>query len=147
MARGDSKASAAYNQNAYNGAYNHSTDTIAWSLVSNTYASIDVNAASLALADLTIIASAGNYVAGTAWAGKTWAKSGATSTLDGDNITVAADAANPVTACCIAFYNDTSATDDVICVVDITTDGTTPVDLTNGFTDTIAGLIQVTANA
>lgn len=150
MARGDSKGSASYLLNSLNGDYDLATDTVAWSLVSDTYASIDVNAAgTLSMSALTVIASAGNYVAGTPLGSKTFSRSGAVITLDGADISVAADASNPTTAKCLVFYNDTSATDDIICVVDITDDGTTAPSLVNGFDDTFAatGLLQVTANA
>jgi hypothetical protein len=150
MARGDAKTAPSYILNSLNGDYNLTTDTIAWSLVTDQYSSINVNAAgTLTMSDLTVVASAGNYTAGTALASKSLSRSGATITIDGDDISVAADAANPITARCLAFYNDTSSNDDVLCVVDITSDGSTAVDLTNGFTDTLnaLGLIQVTVNA
>lgn len=150
MARGDAKTSASYLLNSLNGNYDLASDTVAWSLVSNPYASIDVNAAgTLSMATLTVVASAGAYTAGTALGSKTFSRSGAVITLDGADITIAPNAANPTTATCLVFYNDTSATDDVICVVDLTDDGTTAPSLVNGLTDTLSasGLLSVTANA
>lgn len=150
MARGDAKASASYLLNSLNGDYDLENDTVAWSLVTDEYGSVDVNAAgTLSMGDLTVVASAGNYTAATAVGSKTFGRSGAVITLDGADISVAADAANPTTAKCIVFFNDTSATDDVICVVDLTDDGSTAPSLVNGFDDTFAatGLLRVTANA
>lgn len=149
MARGDGKKASAYEYNKGLGAYNHNSDTIAWAIVTDTYASIDANAATLNMSNLTVVASAGAYTSGTSIANKTWTQSGARSVLDGDDISIAANASNPITGRCMAFYNDTSATDDVIGVTDLTTDGTTAVDLTSGLTVTLAatGLADVEVNA
>jgi len=149
MARGDSKRASAYEYNKGLGSYNNSTDVFSWSFVSDTYASIDVNAASLSMSDVTLVASGGNYTAGTTLANTTWAQSGDTSTLDADDFSFAADGANPTTVRCLVIYNNTSASDDILKVVDITTDGTTQVDTTQGFTYTVnaSGVVQVQVNA
>ena len=148
MARGDSKRASAYEYNKGLGAYNNSTDVFKWALVTDTYASIDANAATLNMSGVTKVASAGNYVADTTLANTSWAQSGATSTLDGDDFSFAADGANPTTARCLVIYNDTSAADDIVKVVDLTTDGSTPVDTTQGLTYTVnaSGLVAVTVN-
>jgi hypothetical protein len=148
MARGDSKRASAYEYNKGLGAYNNSTDVFKWSLVTNTYASITENAATLNLSNVTVIASAGNYVAGTTIANTTWTQLTDTSTLDGDDFSFAADGANPITVKCLVIYNDTSAADDIVKVVDITTDGTTDVDTTQGFTYTVnaSGIVETQVN-
>ena len=150
MARGDSKViSVNVGKNTVDGDYNGSTDTFSWVLVTNTYASIDANAASLALADLTAVAAGGNYAGKTALTGVTVTQSGAVATVDYDDITFASNGSNPTTATCLVIVNDTSVADDVIKVTDLTTDGTTPVDLTQGFTFTVnaSGSFTYTANA
>ena len=86
------------------------------------------------MSSLTVVASAGNYVAGTNLASVTWTQAGDTSTLDCADFSFTADPANPITGRCVVIYNNTSTSDDVFCVVDITTDGTTPVDTTQGLT-------------
>lgn len=127
-----SKYPVAYELNAHKGKYNITTDVVKWAIVTNTYASIDANAATLDISDFTVVASAGNYVAGTTLANSGISATGANISIDGDNFNIAADPANPVNGCCIIYYNETAADDDIICVADITTDGTTPRDLTTG---------------
>lgn len=146
MAIGDAKAATAFVKKAFEGDYDLPTDTISWSFVTNPFASIDANAATLDMGDLTVVASSGNYTAGTALTGVTWTQAGNVATLDSDDISVAADAANPASVTCLAIYDNTSATDDVLVVVDLTNDGTTPQTTVNGFTDTIAGILTATVN-
>ena len=149
MARGDSKASVAFIEGALSGDYNLTSDTISWSLVTNTYASIDVTAATLNMSDVTVVASAGNYTSATTLASTALSKTGSNVKFDGADFSVAADPANPVTSKCIVYYDNTSASDDIICVTDLTTDGTTAVDLTTGINVTLNanGLLYGTLNA
>ena len=137
MAQGDSKKASAYEYNKGLGAYNNSTDVFKWSFVTDTYASIDANATALAIANVTVVSTAGNYTAGTTVASTTWTQSTDTTKLDGADFSFAANASNPITAKCLVIYNDTSTTDHIVTVVDLTTDGTTAVDTTQGFTYTI----------
>ena len=148
MARGDSKRASAYEYNKGLGAYNNSTDVFKWSLVTDTYASINANATALAIADVTVVASAGNYVSATTVASTTWAQLTDTSTLDGADFSFAADGANPITGKCLVLYNDTSTTDHIVTIVDITTDGTTAADTTQGLTYTVnaAGICNSQVN-
>lgn len=148
MARGDSKRASAYEYNKGLGAYNNSTDVFKWSFVTDNYSAIDVDAATLNMSSVTVVASAGNYVAGTTIANTTWTQTTDTSTLDGDDFSFAADGSNPTTVRCLVIYNDTSAADDIVKVVDITTDGTTQVDTTQGFTYTVnaSGIVETQVN-
>ncbi|MGB3724304.1 MAG: hypothetical protein WA981_00920 [Glaciecola sp.] len=147
MAQGDSKVCAEYDFQAYNGRYNHSSDTFAYLLVTDAYGDIDANTA-LNAASFTAATIGGNYAGKTALTSVTWARSAAVSTLDAANISIAADAGNPTDAKCLVVLNDTSAADDCYEVFDLTTDGTTAVDLTNGFTFNFnaAGATTVTTN-
>ena len=148
MARGDSKKFAAYEHNKGDGDYDNSADVFAFSFITELFALVDANAASAGLGDFTEVASGGNYTAGTTIANTTWVQSGDTSTLDGDAITFAADPANPTTATCMLIFNQTSAGDAAFVVVDLTTDGFTPEDTTQGFTANIPnGIATVQVNA
>lgn len=148
MARGDSKRASAYEYNKGLGSYNNSTDVFKWSLITDTFASVNANATALAMADVTEVATAGNYTAGTTIASTTWTQSTDTSTLDGADFSFAADPSNPITGKCVAIYNDTSTTDHIVAIVDITTDGTTAADTTQGFTYTInaSGIVNSQVN-
>jgi hypothetical protein len=48
-----------------------------------------------------------------------------------DIATIAKNASNPATVKCAIIYNDTSASDDLVQVFDLTADGTTAIDLVN----------------
>ncbi len=148
MARGDSKKVSEYDLKSGDGAYNNSSDTFAYLLVTNTYASIDANTA-LNAASFTGATVGGNYAGKTALTGVTWTRSANVSTLDFNDISIAANAGNPTDAKCLVILNDTSAADDAFKIVDLTTDGTTAVDLTAGdFTYTVnaSGSATVTTN-
>lgn len=148
MAQGDSKLVAEYDYQSGLGTYNNSTDTFAWLLVTNTYASLDANTV-LNAASVTGATVGGNYAGKTALSSVTWARSSAVTTLDAANVTFAANASNPTDACCMVIMNDTATNDPLLKIIDLTTDGSTPVDLTQGFTITFnaSGLYTVTANA
>lgn len=64
----------------------------------------------------------------------TWSESAGTVTFDVDNVTVAVNASNPTTAKVCIIYNDTDTNKRAIGFMDLTTDGTSAVDLTNGAT-------------
>ena len=147
MARGDSKKVSEYDLKSGDGAYNNSADTFSWLLVTDTFASIDANTA-LNAASFTAATIGGNYAGKTALTTVTWTRAANVSTLDYDDVTFAADGANPVDAKCLVILNDTSAADDAFKIVDLTTDGTTAVDLTQGFTMTInaSGSGTITTN-
>lgn len=148
MARGDSKAFGAYGYKLGTQSYNNSTDTFSYVFVTDTYASIDTTAVDPNLASYTQVPASGNYTGVTNLAGVTWVQAGEVSTLDYNDITIASDGANPTTVRCMLIINDTSAGDDAVRVVDITTDGTTPVDLTQGYTHTVnaSGALQIDVN-
>lgn len=132
MAQGDTKICAEYDFQAYNGRYNHSTDTFAYLLVTNAYGDINANTA-LNAASFTPATVGGNYVGKTALTNVTWARNGSASTFDADNISIASAAGNPTDAKCLVVLNDTSSADDCYQIFDLTTDGATAVDLRNGF--------------
>jgi hypothetical protein len=150
MARGDSKViSVNVGRNVLEGDYNLTTNTLNYVLVTDTFASIDANAASLGLSNLTQVTAGGSYTGPTALSNVTVTQSNAVTTIDYDDITLASNASNPNTARCLVIYNDSAAGDDVFKVTDLTTDGSTAVDLTQGLTFNInaSGSITYTANA
>lgn len=149
MAQGDSKKFSEYDFKSGTGDYNNSTDTFSWILITDTYASIDADATDPVIGDFTAATVGGNYAGKTALTGTVWSRTGDTSKLVYEQITFAADASNPTDAKCLLMINDTSATDDCLRVTDLTTDGTTAVDLTQGFTVTMnaAGAVTVQTNA
>lgn len=149
MAQGDAKKFSEYDYKSGNGAYNNSSDTFAWVLITDAYGDIDADMATPNLAAFTAATVGGNYAGKTALSSVTWTRSGAISTLDYADITFAANASNPTDAKCLLVINDTSAADDGLRVTDLTTDGTTAVDLTQGFTLTVdaSGAVTVETNA
>ena len=148
MAQGTSKKFSDYDLKSGKAAYNNSTDTFSWILITDTFASIDADAVNPVIGGFTAATIGGNYTGKTALTGSTWTRTAAVSTLDYDDITFAANASNPIDARCLLVINDTSATDDALRVTDLTTDGTTAVDLTQGFTLTVnaSGAVTVTTN-
>lgn len=149
MARGDSKKFAEYDFKSGQGAYNNSTDTFSWILITDSYSSVDANSANPAIGSFTAATVGGNYAGKTALTGASWVRASAVSTMDFADVTFAANAGNPTDARCLLIINDTSATDDAFQVYDLTTDGTTAVDLTQGFTFNFnaSGAVTVTTNA
>ena len=147
MARGDSKRFSEYDLESGNGTYNNSTDVFKWVIISNSYTATDADMLAPQLSAFTQVPSAGLYVANTTIANTTWTRTGAISTLDGDDYSFAADGSNPTTGKAILIYNDTSPNKDGLEIIDLTTDGgTTPADTTQGLTYTVAagGISKVT---
>lgn len=64
----------------------------------------------------------------------TWAETSGTVTFDVADVSINPHASNPTTAKTVAFYNSTDANKRVIAFMDLTANGTTAVDLTNGAT-------------
>ena len=134
MALSDSKKASSYDFGKGQKEYNNSTDVFKWVFITETYASIDANAATAQIANYTKVASSGNYVQDTTLANTTWAKSGAVGTLSADSFNFAADPANPNPVNTLAIYNDTSTNKDIVCFVDLAAG-----DTTLGFNYTVSG--------
>jgi len=64
----------------------------------------------------------------------TWSETSGTVTFNCDDVSVAVNASNPITAKTAIIYNDTDTNKRAIGFMDLTADGTTAVDLTNGAT-------------
>ena len=132
MAAGDSKLAQEYPLQAGNGAYNNSTDVFRIFFCSNTYSAVDATQVAFNLSKVTQVGGGNFPISGIVLTGVTWTRSGAVSTLDYDNlVTIAKDPANPTTIRTAVIVNDTSTSDDIYKVVDLTADGTTAIDVVN----------------
>lgn len=132
MAAGDSKLSNVYINNMGDGEYDLSADTFKLYFCSDTYASIDEDAATLDLSDVTQVGGGNFPIAGVTLTSVTWTRSGAVSTFDyADLTTIDKNASNPTTIKTAVIVNDTSASDDIYKIVDLTSDGSTAIDVVN----------------
>lgn len=132
MAAGDSKLAHEYPLRAGDGEYENSTDTFKIYFCSDTYASIDENASPLNLSGVTQVGGGNFPIGGVTLTSVTWTRSGAVSTLDyADLTTIAKNASNPAAIRTAVIVNDTSTSDDIYKVVDLTSDGTTAIDVVN----------------
>ncbi len=132
MAAGDSKLAQEYPLQAGKGVYNNSTDTFRIFFCSDTYASIDATQTPFNLSDVTQVGGGNFPIAGIVLTSVTWTRSGAVSTLDyADLTTITKNASNPTTIRTAVIVNDTSASDDIYKVVDLTADGSTAIDVVN----------------
>lgn len=135
MAAGDSKLAQEYPLKAGNGAYNNSSDTFRIFFCSDTFAAIDATQTPFNLSDVTQVGGGNFPIAGVVLGSVTWTRSGAVSTLDyADLTTIAKNASNPTTIRTAVIVNDTSTSDDIYKVVDLTANGSTAIDVvTNDF--------------
>ena len=132
MAQGDSKLAQEYPLQAGKGAYNNSTDTFRIFFCSDTYASIDATQTPFNLSDVTQVGGGNFPIAGIILTSVTWTRSGAISKLDyADLATIAKNASNPTSIRTAVIVNDTSTSDDIYKVVDLTADGSTAIDVVN----------------
>lgn len=135
MAAGDSKLADEYPLQAGKGEYNNSTDTFKIYFCSDTYAAIDETQTPFNLSDVTQVGGGNFPIGGVTLTSVTWTRTGAVSTLDYANLaTISKNASNPATIRTAVIVNDTSTSDDIYKVIDLTSDGTTAIDVvTNDF--------------
>ena len=132
MAAGDSKLAQEYPLQAGKGAYNNSTDTFRIFFCSDTFAAIDATQTPFNLSDVTQVGGGNFPIAGIVLSSVTWTRAGAVSKLDyADLVTIAKNASNPATIRTAVIVNDTSTSDDIYKAVDLTADGSTPIDVIN----------------
>lgn len=130
MAAGDSKLSQEYPLQAGKGVYNNSTDTFRIFFCSDTFAAIDATQTPFNLSDVTQVGGGNFPIAGIVLTSVTWTRSGAVSKLDyADLATIIKNASNPATIRTAVIVNDTSTSDDIYKVVDLTSDGSTAIDV------------------
>lgn len=154
MAIGDVKISVNFARKSLDGDYSPAS-TYKYVLTSATFASINANTVT-GISGLTgVLASAGSYVNGTTITGVTLTAAANVVTFDSHNIDIGASPSNPTTARTLVMYSDSPvngsqiAATDVIAVFDLTTDGSTAINLENGMTLNMnaAGIYSVTVNA
>ena len=132
MAAGDSKLAQEYPLQAGNGAYNNSSDVFRIFFCSDTFAAIDATQTPFNLSDVTQVGGGNFSISGTLLTSVTWTRSGAVSTLDyADLATIVKNASNPATIRTAVIVNDTSTSDDIYKIVDLTSDGSTAIDVIN----------------
>lgn len=129
MARGDQFAAVSVSEQTGKTVHDYENDTFAVALCSNTAA---------AAANFTNI-SQFTKVTGGSYADQpnnpTWTRAGDVSTLQAANVGFAQDAAGPEDIRTAVLFNTQAGVvgnDDVVTVVDLTTDGTTPISLRTG---------------
>ena len=130
MAAGDSKIFNEYVLKERRGDYAVGN---AWRLafVSNTFASISDDLANPNLASVTVT-SGGNVASSYLLASVAYTRATVTIKFDGDDIgQILKDGSNPADLKCAVIYNDTSTNDDLVQIFDMTSDGSTSLDLIN----------------
>lgn len=132
MAAGDSKLAQEYPLQAGTGAYNNTSDTFRIFFCSDTFAAIDATQTPFNLSDVTQVGGGNFPIAGIVLSSVTWTRSGAVSKLDyADLATIVKNASNPATIRTAVIVNDTSTSDDIYKAVDLTSDGSTAIDVIN----------------
>tara|TARA_R110002072_G_scaffold297148_1_gene469652 strand:+ start:296 stop:739 length:444 start_codon:yes stop_codon:yes gene_type:complete len=111
------------------------TDSYALAFISDAIGIVDFDATDPVLADLTVT-SGGNVATSYALASPTFSRVGGAVKFDVTDIAkILKDAGNPTDIRCCVVYNETSVGNDLVQVHDLTTDGTTPIDIvTQDFT-------------
>ena len=148
MAAGDAKIYRDFVLKNNEGAYTEA-DTWTLAFVSDTYASLNVDATNPQLSGVTVV-SGGNVAAAYNLASFAITRATTTITFDAADIgTISKNASNPATARCAVIYNNTSVNDDLVMAFDLTTDGSTALDLVNNdltFSFGASGLMTATVS-
>lgn len=121
-------------------------DTYSLVFLSDTYASVDVDATNPALASYT--ETTGGTITKTVLSNFTITRVTTSIKFDADDpSSFLKNASNPADVRTILLINDTSVSDDAAQVFDATTDGTTPLDLINNdltFNFGVGGIMTIT---
>lgn len=130
MAAGDSKIFNEYVLKERQGDYSEG-DNWRLSFISNTYASISADLATPTISSVTVT-SGGNVAASYLLASVAYTRSTNVIKFDATDIgQILKNGSNPADLKCAVIYNDTSAADDLVQIFDMTSDGTTSLDLIN----------------
>jgi hypothetical protein len=134
MARGELKTFDYYPYNAGLKLYNNSTDSFKYALLSTAFASVGKATVDPTIASFTEVAAGGNYsTGGNALAGVAWTigvVSAGVTGLDFTDIALTKQAGSPTTAKTMLIVNSTAGNRSYH-AIDLTTDGTTAIDLVN----------------
>lgn len=130
MAAGDSKLFNEYVLKERVGNYAQA-DVWSLSFISDTFASVSGDLANPNISSVTVT-SGGNVAASYNLANVLFTRTVNVIKFDADDIgKILKDALNPVDVRCAVLFNNTSANDDLAQIYDLTTDGTTALDLVN----------------
>lgn len=150
MAQGDSKQFYDYPLIAGNGGFNNSSDTFKVRFTASTYAAVAITGTNPNVSAHAAV-TGGNFAGDVTLTSVTFTRTGAVTTLDAaDLTTIAKNVSNPSTIRTMIVYNDTHASDIMYCVYDLTTDGSTALDLVNNdfdFAFGAPGIMTGTADA
>lgn len=127
MAIGDLKVMEMFSQHIGDGTHDLDTDTIKLMLVSDTYATVDATDATPLSTDYTEVSGTG-YTAGGNDITATFVRAAKVATFDGANQSWPQDAAGPTDIRTGLVVNSSNNT--IICAIDCTSDGSTPLDNT-----------------
>ena len=130
MAAGDSKIFNEYVLKERQGDY---AEGNVWRLafISNTYASVSDDLGTPTISSVTVT-SGGNVAASYLLASVAYTRSTNVIKFDATDIgQILKNASNPADLKCAVIYNDTSAADDLVLIFDMTSDGSTSLDLIN----------------
>ena len=129
MAAGDSKIFNDFALKLAKKTYDLSTEAFAISFIADTYASVDADASNPNISGFTPL-TGGNFVAATTLVSTAITRTGANLKFDfNDLATIAKNASNPTTIKTALIKH--TATGDLYKAVDLTTDGTTSIDVIN----------------
>lgn len=130
MATGDSKIFNEYVLQERKGTYDEGDD---WRLafISNTYASVSADLATPTISSVTVT-SGGNVAASYLLASIAYTRATNVIKFDAADIgQILKNASNPADVKCAIVYNDTEVGDPLVQIFDLTTDGSTSLDLVN----------------
>lgn len=130
MAAGDSKIFNEYVLKERQGVY---AQADAWRLafISDTYASVSDDLATPNLSSVTVT-SGGNVAASYLLASVAYTRATTVIKFDATDLAqILKNASNAADVRCAVIYNDTSAADDLVQIFDMTSDGSTALDLVN----------------
>ena len=131
MAQGQLKVFAYYPYQAGLGAYNNSTDTFKLALLTDAIGDIDENQVSPTLASFNEASGGGQYSAGgNALPGASWNFNAGVTNQDFTDFSMNKGQGNP-TGVKTALIINSTAGNHAINVIDLTTDGTTAIDVQN----------------
>jgi len=149
MAQGDAKQFYDYPLKAGNQELDNSSDVFKARFTATAYASVDITASNPNVSTYAAT-TGGNFSGDVTLTSVTFTRSGAISTFDAAALsTISKNASNPTDIRSLIVYNDTHATDFPYQVFDLTTDGTTAIDVVNNdfdFDFGASGVMTGTAN-
>ena len=146
MAAGDSKIFNEYVLKERRGDY-AVADVWRLAFISNTFASVSDDLANPTISSVTVT-SGGNVAASYVLASVAYTRATTVIKFDATDLAqILKNASNPADLKCAVIYNDTSASDDLVQIFDMTSDGSTSLDLINNdftFTFGAAGINTAT---